>query len=99
MTDALTLLRSEGYVDDLDVCPDGLLCTLESEPQAFDDAVVDHLFRFEGASDPGDSSIVLGVSCPRWGRKGVVVSAYGPDVEPEKAELLLSLAGRHQPGS
>jgi hypothetical protein len=53
--------------------------------------VVDHTFRFEGVSDPGDEDIVLGISLPDWGVKGVLTSAYGADVEPEQARVLRAL--------
>ena len=64
------------------------------ETHPFETAVVDFTFRFEGPSDPGDQAIVLGVSCTAWGRKGIVVSAYGPDADPEEAALLVALAHR-----
>ena len=54
-------------------------------------AVVDYTFRFEGDSDPGDEAIVLGVHCGDSDRKGVVVSAYGPDADPEHTALLVAL--------
>jgi hypothetical protein len=91
VTEAVALLTELGYVDDLDIKDGCLVCHAEDAPHPLAAAVVDHQFRFEGPSDPGDESIVLGLSLPQWGRKGVLVSAYGHDADPEKTEALLAL--------
>lgn len=91
---ALTLLRSLGYEDDFDLAADGLTCS--TNPTTLDpaDAVVDHTFRFEGATDPSDEAIVLGISAPRHHRKGVLVSAFGPTADAEHARVLRALVDR-----
>ena len=45
-------------------------------------------YRFEGASDPDDMSIVVGLRCRICGRTGVVVSAFGPDADPRLFDIL-----------
>lgn len=92
VTEAVAFLAEEGYVEDFRICPTGIAHDGHDDPHPVDGATVDHLFRFEGASDPGDEAIVLGVSCGRWGAKGVVVSAYGPDADPEDTAVLTALA-------
>jgi len=92
VTDALAYLAAEGYVDELRLCPGGIARLHDDEVLPAAEAVVDHTFRFEGPSDPADEAIVLGVRCPRWDTKGVLVSAYGPDADPEDAALLTLLA-------
>lgn len=37
--------------------------------------LIRHTVRFEGAPDPGDEAIVLGVECPVSGATGIIVSA------------------------
>ena len=91
VTDAVAFLASEGYVDDYRLSKEGIVDASSDETHPVHTAVVDYQFRFEGDSDPGDEAIVLGVSCQEWGRKGVVVSAYGPDADPEHAALLVAL--------
>ena len=92
VTDAVAFLATEGYVDDFRLCAEGVVDVRTGETHPVATATVDYTFRFEGDSDPGDAAIVLGVRCVDWGSKGVIVSAYGPDVEPETAELLVTLA-------
>ncbi len=91
VTEAVVFLASEGYVDDFRLCGEGILDPGTGAAHPVATATVDYTFRFEGPSDPGDQAIVLGVHCVGWGRKGVIVSAYGPDAEPETAALLVAL--------
>jgi len=91
VTEAVELLAAEGYVDDYRLCPNGIEADGHDLAHPIGRAIVDHTFRFEGPSDPGDEAIVLGVRCPEWNSKGVIVSAYGPDADPAEAELLVAL--------
>jgi hypothetical protein len=91
VTEAVELLACEGYVDDYRLCADGIVSADHEAPHPTVRTIVDHQFRFEGPSDPGDEAIVLGVRCPEWGTKGVIVSAYGPDADPEEARVLVAL--------
>ena len=91
VTEAVEFLAAAGYVDDFRLCPEGIVSSDEDAPHPTDTVVVDHTFRFEGPSDPGDEAIVLGVRCPEWDRKGVIVAAYGPDADPDEARLLTAL--------
>jgi len=91
VTEAVAFLAGEGYVDDLQLSADGIVARGHEGPHPTATAVVDHTFRFEGPSDPADEAIVLGVSCPEWNSKGVIVAAYGPDMGPEEAERLMEL--------
>jgi len=91
VTEALAFLSAAGYVDDYRLCADGIVGDRADAPHPVATASVDYTFRFEGNSDPGDSSIVLGVRCAEWGRKGVIVSAYGADADPESAAMLIAL--------
>lgn len=92
VTEAVAFLVSEGYVDDFRLCAEGIIASRSDATHPVATAAVDYTFRFEGLSDPGDEAIVLGVHCVGWGRKGIIVSAYGPDAEPETAALLVALA-------
>ena len=94
VTEAVELLTNLGYVDELELREGCLVCGHEDQPHPLETAVVDHQFRFEGESDPGDEVIVLGVSLPDWGKKGVLVSAYGHDADQDHTAALLALTHR-----
>ncbi|MFL6206092.1 MAG: hypothetical protein ACJ739_12160 [Acidimicrobiales bacterium] len=91
VTEAVSYLAEEGYAEDLRVVREGIVSREHEGALAPEGVIVDHTFRFEGPSDPGDEMIVLGVRCPEWDTLGVITSAYGPDMEPEEAEILMEL--------
>jgi hypothetical protein len=91
VTEAMAYLVKAGYKDEIRLVTGGLECDVVDGVYDAEQAVVDYTFRFEGPSDPGDEAIVLGITLPDWGVKGVLASAYGYDVEPEDAEILRAL--------
>lgn len=93
VSEALDLLAERGYVDAFEICADGVRSSGSGDAHPESDVVVDYTFRFEGDSDPADEAIVLGVRCS-GDAKGVVVSAYGPDIDPAHARLLAALSSR-----
>lgn len=94
VTDAIRLLESRGYRSDFRVVPSALSCSACGHTNRSDDLAVRETFRFEGATDPADEAIVLGVECGQCGARGVVVSAYGPDADQELLDLVAALDRR-----
>lgn len=93
VADAMRLLEADGYRADFSVAHDTVRCGRCQVAHAPDRLTVRHTFRFEGASDPGDEAIVMGVECPECHARGIIVSAYGPDADPELIELVARLQG------
>lgn len=94
--EAIDHLRARGYVDDLDFTGDCMTCRRTRVQHLFADATVDYTYRFEGASNPDDESIVLGITVAGGDDDGsdlhgVLVSAYGPDMDPAVADFLRRL--------
>ena len=83
VSEALLLLAEEGYTEDFNLRDRVTVCPQCSTTHELDDKVIERQFRFEGESDPGDEAIVLGIHCPSCKARGVLVSAYGPDADPE----------------
>jgi len=91
VTEAMAYLEDAGYKDEIRLVAGGLECDSAEGVYDASKAEVDYTFRFEGESDPGDEAIVLGINLPDWGVKGVLMSAYGPTVDPDQAEVLRAL--------
>ena len=91
VTEAVALLRSEGYTDDVELTGGGFTCPACGAPHHLEQGVVDRVYRFEGPSDPGDEAIVIGVHCASCGRRGVLVSAFGPEADPAVFAHLVNL--------
>jgi len=90
VTEAIAFLQAQGYDRDLLFVDEGLRDRDDTEVHSPEACTVDFQFRFEGASDPGDEDIVLGVTLGD-GRKGVLSSAYGKDADPEHIAILQAL--------
>jgi hypothetical protein len=53
--------------------------------------------RTEGASDPDDMLAVVGLVCPKCQAQGTAVLGYGPEADPDDAEVVVHL-GVARPG-
>jgi hypothetical protein len=95
VTEAVAQLEADGYGEDLRWGEGGrLACHSCGASHATDIVEVDRVLRFEGPSDPADEAIVLALRCPACGARGALVSAFGPDADPELAEAFAYLASR-----
>jgi hypothetical protein len=77
LVDALTALRQQGYTEDFNLERNCLACRAGQFKVFHDEFEIDKYFRFEGASNPDDQSILYAISSPKHGIKGVLVNAYG----------------------
>ena len=76
---ALEQLKAKGYTEDFNLIEHEL-------HENFDRTMIDIVYRYEGATNPDDQSIVYGLDYN--GKKGVFVSGYSPESNDE-LELLL----------
>ncbi len=88
---ALKQLADEGYTADFSARPGAVHCIACGKEHSAEGALVEKVHRFEGASDPDDQALVLGLLCPTCGAKGVLVTGYGPSTDPDQVSLILSL--------
>lgn len=92
VTQAVEILTAKGYSSDFALDQAIVHCRACGAEHPFAKPTIRHTFRFEGVSDPGDEAIVLGIECPACRRRGIIVSAYGPDADPHLLALLDRLA-------
>ncbi len=96
LVEAINDLKSRGYVEDFNRKENCLECksnSLNITPKEF---VVDEMYRFEGESNPADSSIVYAIVSEKHGLKGVLVDAFGIYADPATSEMIEKL--RYRPG-
>ena len=94
VTDAIEMLRARGYVAEFELVGDQLLSTEGNASCAVGEAVVEHLYRFEGPSDPGDEMVVFGLHDPVTDVRGTLATAFGHAADPELANHLADLSRR-----
>lgn len=91
VTDAVAYLHSLGYTDEIELKGTDFVSGRTNLSYALANVIVDHTFRFEGDSDPGDEAIVLGLRYPDTDIRATFVSAYGRDADPATAEFFRRL--------
>lgn len=90
LTEAMADLKSRGYTQDFNLRSDWIECqplNLQLRPTEFH---VDEVHRFEGMTNPGDSSILLAIRSST-GVRGLLIDAYGAyadTISPEMAKRL-----------
>jgi hypothetical protein len=77
LVDATNDLLKRGYTANLILDGDTIDDNDKGVKMAADDIEIDEFYRFEGASNPDDMSIVYAVSSEKYNLKGVLVNAYG----------------------
>ena len=71
---AINDLRGRGYTQDFNLEENCLVCNAKKfNPDQFE---INEVYRFEGASDPADESVVYGIE-GNDGQKGILVDGYG----------------------
>ena len=88
VTEAVAFLQEQGYTDEIELNGPKLVCERTKLSYDLANILVDHTFRFEGDSDPGDEAIVLGLRYPDSDIRATLVSAYGRDADPHNRRLL-----------
>ena len=81
---ALEKLKEKGYAKDYNEEFDELF-------ESADDFTIDYLYRYEGASDPGDEATVYGIRNAISGDKGVFVAGDLSLIEGRKRDIIMNL--------
>ncbi len=91
LSETMNKLRNEGYTEDFNLRQNCIECRNGEYKIFAEDFKVDKYYRFEGASNPSDSSILYAISSDRFGLKGVLVNGYGIYSDPATDELMEKL--------
>ena len=91
MVEAINALRNQNYVEDFNLKQNCLECRNGEFKVFANEFEIDKFFRFEGDSNPDDSSILYAISSDKHGLKGLLVNAYGVYSEEITDEMLEKL--------
>lgn len=86
--EALDSLREKGYNKDFQVTGDAL--TVDGEAYDADELRIDLVYRYEGATNPGDESSTYGIST-KSGVRGVLIVTDGIYANNASSRLLQKL--------
>ncbi len=90
VTQALADLQARGYTDEFDFKDDHLFCNSHGIRFNPLELKITEVYRFEGESDPEDSSVVYAIESAS-GLRGVLVDAYGAYADRKKTAFINSL--------
>ena len=91
MTEVISQLRKDGYVEDFNLQQNCLVCRNGHYSVFHNEFIIDRVYRFEGDSDPADEATVYAISSPKYDIKGVLVNGAGIYTEPMTDEMLQTL--------
>ena len=77
LSQAMNVLREEGYVEDFNLKQNCIECRNGEFKVFHSEFEIDEYFRFEGMSDPDDNTILYAISSDKYGLKGQLVNGYG----------------------
>ncbi|UNY97401.1 phosphoribosylpyrophosphate synthetase [Zhouia spongiae] len=76
LSEAINSLKLDGYVEDFNLCDAGVENKHKKTIHNSDELIVITYYRFEGTTNPDDSSVLYVIETTS-GEKGLLVDAYG----------------------
>jgi len=77
LVEATNDLMKRGYTENLSLEGDTVDDKEKKIQMTADDFEIDEFYRFEGASNPSDMSIIYAVHSDKYDLKGVLINAFG----------------------
>jgi len=90
LLEAVDGLRSRGFTYDFHFEDSCLHCNKISEKFEANDLLITEHYRFEGMSDPEDSSVIYAIES-KDGYKGIIIDAYGAYADEHIAAFLSNI--------
>ncbi len=91
LSETITGLKKAGYTTDFNILSGTLVCQNADLNLSPEDFKIDKTYRFEGASNPEDQSILYAISSLKSDIKGVLVNGYGISADAASDELITKL--------
>jgi len=91
LIDAINGLKEQGYVEDFNLKQNCLECRNGQYKVFHNEFEIDKYQRFEGDTNPSESSIIYAISSSKYDLKGILINGYGIYSEPITDEMLAKL--------
>ncbi|MBS0001231.1 MAG: hypothetical protein KFF73_19760 [Cyclobacteriaceae bacterium] len=93
MNEVMAELEEKGFSHDFRIVGNRLLNNKSKKSFSSGEVFLVEQYRFEGESDPGDSSILYALETIT-GEKGIAINTYGAEADLETNEFLLRIENR-----
>lgn len=87
VSEALNELNEKGFTIDFNLHEEDI----KKNPQQY---VIEHVYRYEGNTDPGDEAVVYGIKTIS-GQKGVFVAGFAANSENDAVRVLNELSAKN----
>ncbi len=91
LSETINALVKLGYTHDFNIKDKCIVCHKANITLSPDDFQIDHVYRFEGDSDPEYQSILYAISSSKFDVKGTLVNGYGISSDETSAKLIEKL--------
>ncbi len=93
VTEATAALAKRGYTTDFELMTEKecLVCHQTNTVLQPEDFQIDKVYRFEGASNPEDQSILYAISSSKFEMRGTLVNGYGISSDEQTSKLIEKL--------
>lgn len=92
LSETINALKKEGYTMDFNILNDCIVCQPTNAALAPEEFIIDKVFRFEGASNPDDQSVLYAISSTKFRVKGVLVNGYGISADAATDAIIAKLS-------
>lgn len=92
VTEALQDLNARGFITDFNIAFDKLICSKNKICLKPDEFEITAVYRFEGATDPGDENVVFAIESKDSTIKGTLTAAFGTYAVSNSAEMIQKLS-------
>lgn len=96
LSETINGLVKLGYIHDFNIKDNCIVCNTANITLSPEDFQIDHVYRFEGDSDPEYQSILYAISSSKFGIKGTLVNGYGISSEEATTRLIEKLNTHHE---
>lgn len=86
----LTAAEKMGFLSQFEVNGKNLVSLKTDSHFQSNEIKIVHFYRFEGESNPEDSSIMYAIECNN-GEKGTLVDGYGTAADPDTANFMINV--------
>lgn len=87
LSDCINKLVKNGYTENFKVTDHGLFSVVNEKDYRPEEVQIKNFYRFEGASDPDDNSILYAIET-KDGLKGTLSDAYGLYADPRVGKFI-----------
>lgn len=96
LSETINGLIKLGYTHDFNIKDECIVCHRTNIALSPDDFQIDHVYRFEGDSDPEYQSILYAISSTKFNLKGTLVNGYGISSDEASSKLVEKLKTRNE---